>query len=993
MKKSFFYLFILALLAPLTTLLGQQRILSGNVTAADGSALSGVSVSVKGSTQGTVTDAAGRFSLSVAGSDGTLVFSSIGLKTQEVPISAQAVYTVVMETSTYAISEVVAIGYGTVKKSDLTGSVASVSGESVSEFPTTNLAQALQGRATGVTVQQNTGAPGATMQIRIRGTNSIMGSNEPLWVIDGFPGNPGLLNNDDIARIEILKDASATAIYGSRGANGVILVTTKHGKAGQTRIEYDGSVTLQSLRKKLDLMDAKEYATFYNLYYMNDNGSNYFSDADIAAMGKGTDWQDLLFRQAPVNQHSLNISGGNEKTRFSVGGGFFDQKGIIRNSGYRRIDLRTNIDHHISDKLEVALNVIMSRNDNDPKNSGQGNRGGSLISAILSAPPTVTPYNDDGTYRLLTTLYPFSSNSIINPLAYVNEVSGKAFSNNVMANAAFIYRPVEGLSIKVSGNLTNTDSRSDNYTTSKYPGSQGSASIGMDQNLQLNSDNIITYTRTIASDHRLTAMGGITYEKAVSKGVGVSGTGFLSDVYQTYNIGSASTPGTPSSSYSTWTLFSYLGRINYAYKDKYLLTASMRADGSSRYGTDNKWGYFPSGAVAWHVSEEDFLKNSAVISDMKLRVGYGKTGSTAISPYYTLDILSSGKTVFGNDLYTYFAPGTRLPADLKWETTAQTDFGIDIGFWQNRVRATADYYIKKTTDLLNSVQLPASLGYQTTVRNIGAISNKGFELQVDADVLQGAVDWSVGGNFSLNRNKVLKLYGGQDIVGLTSSGLTVVIDNYNLIREGKPLGVFYGYQVEGYSDAGGFTYVDHDGEEGITATDKTFIGDPNPNFTYGFTSTLAWKHFSLNFFIQGVQGNDIFSFSMINQTLDYGYGLNTLREVLNDHWTPETPDAKYPKISKKTSTLMSDRFVYDGSYVRLKNIQLTYALPVQRLGLPWVREGQAYISGQNLLTITGYPWWDPEVNSYGGSNSINQGIDWYSYPTAKGITFGLKLIF
>jgi len=993
MEKCIVRLMTTLMLACLAWVAGaQQRTLSGNVVSKDGSGIAGVSVAIKGSSEGTVTNGEGNFSLQTSARSGTLVFSSVGLKTLEVPLTNSSVYQVTMETSTYSIGEVVAIGYGTVKKSDLTGSVASIKGDQVSEFPTTNLAQALQGRATGVLVQQNTGAPGATMQIRIRGTNSIMGSNEPLWIIDGFPGDPSMINNDDVESIEILKDASATAIYGSRGANGVVLVTTRHGKAGKTRIEYDGSYSIQTLRKKLDLMNAKEYAEFYNIYYLNDNGSEYFSKDDIAGLGKGTDWQDLLFRSAPVNQHNLNISGGNDKTQFSIGAGFFDQQGIIVNSGYRRIDLSANINHKISDKLEVSYNVILSRRDNNPKNSGGGNRGGSLISAILSAPPTVTPYNDDGTYRMLTTVYPFSSNSIINPLAYVNEVSGKSFSNNVMTNAALIYRPIEGLSIKISGNLSNADSRSDNYTTLKYPGSQGSASISIDQNLQVNSDNIITYTKAIG-DHQLTAMGGFTYEKATSKGVGASGTGFLSDIYQTYNIGSAATPGTPSSYYSAWTLLSYLGRLNYSYKNKYLVTASIRTDGSSRYGKGNKWGYFPSGAVAWHVSEEAFMKNSAAISDLKIRAGYGKTGSTAISPYYTLDILSSGKTVFGNDLYTYFSPGTRLPGDLKWETTDQTDFGIDMGLFDNRLRMTADYYIKKTTDLLNNVQLPSSLGYTTTVKNIGAISNKGFELQIDGDILTHAVKWSAGGSFSMNRNKVLKLYEGQDIVGLTSNGLTVVIDNYNLIREGKPLGVFYGYQVSGYDENGFFTYKDHDGVDGITAADKTFIGNPNPDFIYSVTSNVSWKHFSLNFFLQGVQGNDIFSFSMINQTLDYGYGLNTLREILEDHWTKETPNAKYPKISKHTSTLMSDRFVYDGSYLRLKNIQLTYDLPVGRMGITWLKSGQVYVSGQNLLTITKYPWWDPEINSYGGSNSINQGIDWYSYPTAKGVTFGVKLTF
>jgi len=982
----------LLILLPVLYVHAQEISIGGKVSAIDNNPIAGVTVVVDGTSVGTITDSDGYFSLRIPADSKKLIFSFIGMKTKAVPVTASTNYNILLEEDTYSLEEVVAIGYGTIKKSDLTGSVASVRSDAISAFPTTTVAQSLQGRAAGVLVQQNTGEPGATMQVRIRGTNSIMGRNDPLWIIDGFPADPKILNDEDVENIEILKDASATAIYGSRGANGVIIVTTKKGKAGGSRVDYEGSYSLQTLRKKMDLMNAKEYMQFYNIQQLNDNGKKYFSDSEINNAGEGTDWQDLIFRNAPIRKHSLTISGGSDRTVFSFGTGYFDQNGIVKNSGYRRISLRANIDHKISEKIKVSFNTILTRLDNNSKSGGTGDRGSSLFGGTISAPPTVTPYNDDGTYRLLSTVYPFSANSIKNPVPYINEVSEKNYSNNVMANLAFIFEPVDGLSVKVSGNISNSDSRSDNYTSLKYPNSQGSASVSTSQDLHLNSDNIVTYNKIFNKDHSLNVMGAFTYESSKSTDVGVSGTGFLSDVTETYNIGAASTVNTPTSGYSEWTLLSYLGRINYSYKNKYLVTASFRADGSSRYSEGSKWGYFPSGSVAWRVTEEEFMKDISLISDLKIRGGYGETGSTAINPYYTLEMLSSGKTTFANDLYTYFAPGTRLPANLKWETTAQTDIGMDLGILENRLRVTADYYIKKTRNLLNNVQLPASLGYTTTVQNIGEISNKGFELQLDANILNRKFKWDIGSNISFNKNKVVKLYGGQDIVGINAP-MAMLNVSYNIIREGQPLGMFYGYLEDGYDENGAITYKDIDGVDGITTDDKTFIGDPNPDFTYGFTSNMQWKNFELNLFIQGSQGNDIMSFNVIQQTMDYGYGLNTFKEVLYDHWTPETPNAKYPKITKSNLPLMSDRFVFDGSYLRLKDIQLVYNLPVRKMGWQWLSKGQVYVSGQNLLTITSYPWWDPEVNRFGGSNSIDQGTDWNAYPTAKGFTIGVKLSF
>ncbi len=969
-----------------------QKTVTGKVIDSSGQPLPGVTVVVKGTTQGTVTDVDGKYTISSLPEDATLLFSFVGMRSQEVEVGSQTTIDVQMEVDAIGLEEVVAIGYGTMKKSDLTGSVSSVKSDAIVSMPTSSMAQALQGRSAGVHIQQQTGVPGGDIQIRIRGTNSIKGSNDPLWIIDGFPGSSSMVNPADIESIEVLKDASATAIYGSRGANGVIIVTTKRGKSGTTRVEYTGLYSVQSVRKKLNLMNGEEYVEFYNLQQMNDNGAEFWSEEEINSLGEDIDWQDLIFQNAPIHDHHISISGGNEKTKVYAGGGFYDQEGIITNSGYNKISLQTSIEHEISKVFSISTNVAVRRTLNDKKNSNGGNRGSSLLAGIVSAPPIVSPYEDDGSYRIIGNAYSFLASTIMNPLAYVNEYSNIAETNAYNANLALNIKPIKDLNIKISGYAYNSDGRTDAYTSTEYPSSEGSASISTTRSQHINSDNIINYNKQINNDHSLNVTAAYTYEQDVYKSFSQSGTGFISDNFETYNIGAADVIGTPSSSYSKWVLMSYLGRVNYSYKGKYMATASFRADGSSRYSEGNKWGYFPSAALAWRVSEERFMDNLTFISDLKLRASYGETGSTAISAYATLNSLSSNKTVFNEDEYTYFAPSSTYPGDLKWETTAQTDVGIDVGFLDSKFRFTADYYIKNTRDLLNSVTLPYSTGYQTTLKNIGEMQNKGFDFQLDAVLLDGQFKWNVSAMLSTNKNKVVELYDGEDITGSTFN-LAVVNDYINLIREGEPLGIFYGYQEDGYTEEGQIAYKDNDESGDVSTGDKAIIGDPNPDFIYGFNSAMSYKNFELSLFIQGSQGNDIYSLSMLNQTLDYLVGLNTFKEVLYDNWTSETPNAKYPYISNSTSTEMSDRFVYDGSYVRLKNIELAYNLIGQNIGVDWLKKCQFYVSGQNLLTITGYSWYDPDVNSQGGSSSVNQGIDYYTYPTAKSLTIGVRVEF
>ena len=964
-----------------------DRKIEGQVRDETGNGLPGVSVIVKDSRQGVITDSNGFFSLVIGDDNAELVFSFVGYETQEIRVGALSFLEINLKVDEKSLEEVVVVGYGTVKKRDLTGAVSTVKAQELQAFPTVNLSQALQGRVAGMHIQQNSGAPGSSFQIRIRGTNSIQGSNEPLWVIDGFPSSPSFLNAADVERIEVLKDASATAIYGSRGANGVILVTTKSGKAGKTRVDINSNVSFQAVRKKLDLLNATEYAQLYNEYWNNIQGTDYFSQDAIKSFGEGTDWQDQVFRTAIVQDHSVNVTGGNEKTQFSVGSSFLDQQGIIRNSYFQRILLRANVNHDLTSRIALSYNAIIGRTNSNPTADDQA-----LIMAMVASSPTLKPYREDGSYQPINGVYPFSPDNIHNPVAYLNEISRLQVSNRVMANLALTLKPIRDLSVKFSANVSNVDSRSDNYTTTRFPTSAGSAGIGSSNDFYVNSNNIATYQKDFGSKHSLNVVAGFTYEQQTVKNVSVSGSGFLSDATETHNIGSATTINIPSSSFSQWTLLSWLGRVNYSFNDRILATVSFRADGSSRYSENNKWGYFPSAALAWRFIEEDFFKDVSFLSDGKIRVSYGATGSTAISPYYTLNMLSSGKVPLGTDLQNYFSPGTRFPADLRWETTLQNDIGLELGFFNNKLRLTADYYSKKTKDLLNSVQLPRSSGYATTVQNVGVISNKGLEFQVDANLINQGIKWNVGAVFSVNRNKVVKLYDGQEIRGSVMS-LNVANDYINLLREGQPISRFYGYKLKGLDENGRYTFHDLDNDGTVNENDKTWIGNPNPNFIYGFNSTLNWKSFELNFFIQGTQGNDIFAASMINQNYKYYLGYNTMKGVLYDHWSPNNPNAKYPRIDRTFSTRMADNFVYDGSYLRLKTIRLAYDLPISKIIKNEKSRGQIYISGQNLLTITSYPWWDPDVNTNGGDNSINQGIDYYSYPVSKGVTVGFNLSF
>lgn len=956
--------------------------------------LAGANVSVKGTTNGANTDMTGTVTLTNVPANAVLIVSYVGYIQQEIAVAGRNSIEVILEEDQNLLDELVVIGYGTVKKRDLTGSVASVKSKDLTQYTVSNPIQALQGRVSGVNITSNSGSPEGNFTIRVRGTNSIKGDNAPLYIIDGMPANASSINAYDIQSIEVLKDASATAIYGSRGANGVILITTKGGQVGKTHVEYNMEYGVQTLRKKMEMLDASEYMTFINIEQINDTGKPYFTDAQIAAAGKGYDWQDAVYQTAPVQNHNVNVSGGNEKTRFNISGSAMLRDGIINTTNYNKYNLRSSLDSDVNKYVNVNLRMGYTYTTRQTKFSADMvNRGGSVVTAALLAPPTLEPYNEDGSYQNLQLAYPFMSNALINPMNIIDRTQSNVEANLIDLAGAVTIKPFKGFSIKSSFGLENNDYMSSSYTNSKNIYGGTSASVSENRNTTVINENIANYNVTVARDHDINLMAGFTYQQNVAKAVSASGQGFLSDTPGPWALSSAATPGIPSTSYSKWVIMSYLARANYSYKGKYLATASVRADGSSRYSPGNKWGYFPSAALAWRMSEEPWLKSVSQISDLKLRAGYGVTGSTSISPYATQNMLGNGATpMAAGGVVTYFTPSTTYPGSLKWEQTSQFDAGVDLAMFNNRLRFTADYYYKLTTDLLNSVTLPLSSGYGSTLKNIGSMSNRGLEFALEGEIISTKDwSWSASGNISFNRNRVEKLAGGNDIYGSDVS-LVFISGTVNLIREGEPMGAFYVFETDGYTESGDINFIDQNGDGSYTNDDRKILGNPNPDFIFGFNTSLSYKNIFMTMAWSGTYGNDIYNIAEA-QFFDYGMGLNMRKDVLYSHWdaansAEQNAKAKYPKIRQNQKLMQSDRFIEDGSYLRLKNIQLGYNIPIKS-GV--IDRLQVYVSAQNFLTLTKYSGLDPEVNSY--SSDTNLGIDRNSYPMNKSISLGANIKF
>ncbi len=989
----------------------QQKGISGSVTGVNGEPLPGVTVILKGTSQGTITDVDGRYSLNGVSPGQVLQFSFVGMETQEVPVGNQQVVNVSLRESTIGLEEVVAIGYGTMKKSDLTGSVSQVKSETLQSVPVYNMEQALKTGAAGVQVTQNSGRPGARIEVRIRGGNSMIGDNQPLYVVDGFPvtGEINYLNPADIESVDILKDASATAIYGARGANGVVIITSKRGKAGQKgRIEINSFYGVQEETNRYDLLDAKEYAEIANEWMKNGGKAPYFNIDEVE--NPGTDWQDVVLRTALVQNHTVTFSGSSDKTHYSLSGNYYDQEGIIINTGVKRGSVRLNLDHELNNWLKLAINLNLSRRQNTSVPVDNGYRGtGSVLSAAASAPPTLPVYDENGLPNQIEKFYSFGSADMRNPLVFASQKT-RSLANSVVGNTSLEIKLAEGLTFKTLLGLEYQHLLTDKFFPLIFEKDRGyGEQSGAYSNSFLN-ENTLSYTKDFQNDHSLTVLGGFTYQNSMYRNYGIGVSGFSNNTTENYDMSAAETINTPWSGISEWVLASWLGRVNYSFKDRYLLTGSIRADGSSRFGSNHKWGYFPSAAFAWRVSDESFLANISWISDLKFRLSYGITGSTALNPYQSLDLMSSNITIYGNhEEKVGFSPSRISNDDLKWEKTAQADIGLDLGILDNRFRLTADYYRKRTTDLLAQVPLPPSVGFGSIYQNVGEIENKGLEFSVFADILRNKVKWNISANFSTNRNKVIELAGGSDIF---SSGQTAVWSTTNIAREGEPLGVFYGYIEDGLNENGLIKYkdqltVDTDGDglpdagDGVTnSADRVILGNPMPDFFYGLNTTVSWRSLELNVIFDGVYGNQIFNATNGTHLNSFQRGSNQFKDIMGNYWTAENPDptAKYPKISAASSFDVSDRFIEDGSYLRVKSLKLAYTLPLRKIGLPMFEFAQVYVSGTNLITFTGYTGLDPEVNTKGDdsqniTNRLNMGYDQSGYPTAKTYMIGLKLNF
>ncbi|HTF28726.1 MAG TPA: TonB-dependent receptor, partial [Flavitalea sp.] len=970
------------------------------ISSENGSAMQGVSINIKGRTQGTVTDGDGKFSINTA-IGRVLVLSYIGFKDKEVTVTNDENIIIQLEGAGTSLADVVVIGYGTQNKRDVTGSVAKVGTAQLEAVPVYNIENALQGRASGVRVTQNSGNPGGRIEVRIRGSNSMIGSNAPLYVIDGFPVTGGInfLNPADVESMDILKDASATAIYGSRGANGVVIITTKKGRKGEGKIEIDSYYGTQKETKRYQVLDAQQYAVVANEWLKNQGLDHYFSDDEIQSFGKGTDWQDAIYRSDPIQNHTVTISGGSDKTVYSLSGNYFDQKGILINSSAKKGSLGLNLQHQVNKAVKLDVNLIFARNEIYRVPVDNGAFGKTMLSGALSAPPTLPMYDTSGLPTRIEQAYSFGSIDMRNPLIFASPRKDKTSTNNILANTALTFNIFKGFTFKTLLGLQYQNDINSSFTPMIYKDDKGFAADGYSNTSSVLNENTFNYKTSFNDKHTLDVLGGFTYQSFNNKYENATVSGLSSNVTQDYNLGSASIITPPTNGYSDWKLLSFLGRINYSHNSKYLLTVSVRSDGSSRFGMNNKWGVFPSGAVAWRVSEEQFMKDIAAISDFKLRASYGITGNTALSPYQSLSRLTSNRTIYANASEVIgYIPANLANPELKWETTAQLDLGFDLGVFQNVLTFTFDYYKKNTTNLLAAIPLPTSTGFSSALRNIGEIQNDGIELGLNAKILDKAVKWDVSAQISTNRNKVINLAGNSDIL---SPGIDIPFySTTNIARVGQPFGVFYGYQEDGLTGDGLIKYKDTDGDGIISASDRVILGSPYPDYIFGFNSNLSYKNFGLNFFLEGVQGNNIFWATAGTHLNSFQRGQNQLADIYGNYWTADKPDpnAKYPKISSATVVNVSDRFIKDGSYIRVKSIILSYNLPVKKLNISWCDRAQLYVSGANLLTFTKYPGLDPESNTTGTDSQdigsrLNTGIDQGAYPSARTITAGLRLTF
>ncbi|QWX84009.1 TonB-dependent receptor [Cellulophaga sp. HaHaR_3_176] len=985
--------------------------LSGVVSDANNVPIPGANVVIANTTKGTATDFDGNFEITVTKGD-VINFSSIGYSNKSVTITDQKTLSISLSEDASLLEEVVVVGYGSQKKSDITGSVSSVKSEELNAFPVLNAEQALQGRAAGVVVQSNNGGePGAPISIKIRGNTSINASSSPLIVVDGFVGAT-MPQANDIQSMEVLKDASATAIYGSRGSNGVVLVTTKKGRSGKLSVELNTTYAVQNTSNKLDLLNANEFANYQNQIRAN-NGITAVYPQGTA----DTDWQDLIYKSGSTVNHQLSFSGGSEKINFYTSANYFKQDGILVNSDFERLTFLSNVDAQLTDKLKMGMNLFGSRgtkNGAATQSNGSVSAGGDdVITLALRYAPDQAVYNEDGTYTFGNTV----GDPVDNPFAVATERVDETKTDIFRANFYANYDIIENLSFKTTFGFSTENNTRGIYQPSVLQqtagGESGRASVEQNKKTNVLSENYLTYKKEIGKGN-LTLLAGYSYQNTVSENFYSEATGFISDAFSYYGLGSATNILQPDSSISEVEIQSQFGRVNYDFDDRYLLTATVRRDGASNFAANEKYAIFPSAALGWKISNENFLKDSETISNLKLRASYGVTGNPSIGAYEslarfeTLYASSNGATV------SAITPEQAANPNLKWESSYQQNFGLDLGLFNNIVTLSLDYYDIDTRDLiLTNNTITEYLGYtgDDILANIGEINNKGFELALNTrNITNDNFSWSTDFNIAFTKNEVVSLANDADLF-FDATPSYFSHDRSYVLRVGEEVGLFWGYEYAGVYQggdlpagtstlAGGVAgdplFADNDDSGDITEADRTTIGNPNADFTFGFTNNFSYKNWDLSIFFQGSQGGDIFNLTNVQLT---NGDANTTKDNFNSAWTPTNTDTNTPRVGNNSSREISSRFVEDGSYVRLKNIAVGYNLPfdvVEKLGMDNVRFS---LSAQNLLTFTNYSGLDPEVSFFGSGGDNNtsantaQGFDFGNYPTVKSINFSLNLKF
>lgn len=1021
----------------------QNITVKGVVTDTTGEPVIGASVVQKGTSNGIITDIDGNFSLNVPSSS-TIVISFVGYKAQEIPVAGKTKIDVVMKEDTEMLDEVVVVGYGQMKRSDLTGSVVSVNDAAIKKSVPTSIDQVLQGRAAGVQIQANSGTPGASSAIRIRGINSLNATNQPIFVIDGVvvdsatddeTNNPlSSINPSDIVSMDVLKDASATAIYGARASNGVIMITTKRGKAGEATITYDGYIGWQNMPKHLDMMNLREYARHHN--ERADAGIVVKSSAFVRPdmLGEGTDWQDELFQNAMMTSHNLSLTGGSDKATYAISAGYLNQDGIALGSGFKRLSLRGNIDAQVKKWLKAGINFSLA--DSKQKVGSDNN----IIMNALQQQPSVAVTNADGGFDGPDDVW-----MPVNPVAYASIRDNYNKKINFRLSSYLEAQLMDGLSFKTE--------LSADYNLNKFYYYEPDYKFGVLTNETRTGRwtktdtkywswrNILTYNKTFAQVHNINVMVGQEMSQSHWETQVSNATGYLSNSTKDPSAGDISkSSGTGSQSDNS--IASFFGRAFYSYDDRYLLTATLRRDGSSKFAEGNRWGWFPSAALGWKISNESFLKENDIINNLKLRFGWGATGNQNVENWAYMAMLSSKTTPWGVGVLTGNTPNP----ELKWETTYSTNLGLDVSLFQNRIEFIADIYYKKTKDLLLQLPLPSYLGSagagaaSNPWANVGSLENKGIELTLNTvNIDKRGFQWRSNFVFSLNRNKVLELDTESASIEKTYS---VGSENNVVTRTvvGQPIGQFWGYKVIGRFDkAEDFYYKDKNGavkpvalpagstiEEGktwigdyifadlnndgvIDNSDCTFIGNPEPKFTYGIGNTFSWKGFDLTIFLSGSYGNDVMNYNR-RYIENPRVNSNLLKTAANyahiERIDPNGPDdfrnlhvvntnSRLPRISASTTNAnnrVSDLYIEDGSYLRIQNISIGYTLPKQWISKLNLQNVKVYANLQNVYTWTNYSGYDPEVGCMYGDALMN-GLDYGRYPSPRIYTFGLNVSF